>query len=113
MPDLLLGTTRSYNSSTSPVSYLRASKFTASKSGILTEFHIECHGSGDVKLAVYADNAGSVGTRLWVQNTGQAVAAGWNTIAVSSGPSIVTGNAYWKASNNGTANILRYDIFSR
>lgn len=108
MATKLIGSTRAYNATTSPVSFLRAAKFTALFTGTMNEFKIECNGNGNVKVAVYADNAGTIAGRLWVQNTSQAVAAGWNTITVSPGLLIVKDTVYWLGCNNDTANIIRY-----
>jgi len=86
-----------------------ASKFTAVQSGKMLEFRIHMHGSGNVKVAIYADNAGEIGTQLWVQNTGQAVLAEqWNRIKVSPHLSIVSGTLYWLAVNYSADNIGHY-----
>lgn len=108
MAILLLGTANAYNSSVSGANYFRASIFTAGASGLMTEFLIECHGNTNIKCAIYSDNAGTPNTRLWVDNVGVACVAGWNTIAVTGGPTIVKDAVYWLASNNSVANTIRY-----
>jgi len=69
-------------------------KFTADATGVIDLFRIKCSGSGNVKVAVYADNAGSPGALLNAVNSGQAVAAGWNDIPFPATP-ITQGTAYW------------------
>lgn len=69
-------------------------KFTAVATGIMDRFRIKCSGSGNVKVAVYADSAGSPGALLNAVNTGQAVVAGWNEI-VFPATQITQGTSYW------------------
>jgi len=91
-------------------------KFTASVTGICTEVRIKCAGSGNIKVAVYADNAGEPGARLAKKDAATAVSLGWNTITLEASCSIVKGNAYWLAycpdSNQGgyviEAGVFRY-----
>jgi len=69
-------------------------KFTAIASGQMDLFRIKCSGSGNVKVAIYADADGSPGALLNAVNTGQAVVAGWNEIPFP--PTQITqGTSYW------------------
>jgi hypothetical protein len=82
-----------------PPNYIKCAKYTAVGTGNVTEFRIRCSGSGNVKVAIYADSDGEPGARLGVVNTATAVVAGWNTIAFPSTP-IVSGTDYWLAFNS-------------
>ena len=75
----------------------RLTKFTASQPGTITEFRVKSGASGNVKVAIYADNAGSPGARLSYNNTGQAVTADqWNTLTIPA-TDVVAGTDYWLA----------------
>lgn len=88
--------------------YLSASIFAASASGNIDEFRIHMHGTSNVKAAIYANNAGDIGTQLWVNNTGQSCSAGWNTFTVSPGVAVVSGTSYWLAFNIDTQYTVHY-----
>lgn len=77
--------------------YNSLQRFQVEATGIITEFKLKAATNGNVKCAIYDDNAGSPNNRLWVQNTGQTIISGWNTIAVSPGLSIVSGTYIWLA----------------
>ncbi len=76
--------------------YIWADKFTASVTGAMDQFRIKVNGSGNVKVAVYADDSGEPGALLNAVNTGQAVTAGWNTISFPD-TSLISGTDYWLA----------------
>lgn len=76
--------------------YIWADKFTASVTGVMDQFRIKVDGSGNVKVAVYADDAGEPGALLNAVNAGQAVTAGWNTISFPS-TQLTSGTDYWLA----------------
>ncbi|MCD6599709.1 MAG: hypothetical protein J7L19_03970 [Dehalococcoidia bacterium] len=76
--------------------YIWADKFTASVTGVMDQFRVKVDGPGNLKLAVYADDAGEPGTLLNALNTGQAVTAGWNTITFPD-TSLTSGTDYWLA----------------
>lgn len=76
--------------------YIWADKFTASVTGAMDQFRIKVDGSGNVKVAVYADDDGEPGALLNAVNAGQAVTAGWNTISFPD-TSLTSGTAYWLA----------------
>ncbi|MBA7714075.1 hypothetical protein ES703_123089 [subsurface metagenome] len=69
-------------------------KFTAIDTGQVDTFRLKCSAAGNVKLAIYADNAGAPGALLNAVNTDQAVVIGWNTIPFPATP-ITTGTTYW------------------
>jgi hypothetical protein len=71
-------------------------KFTAAASGNMTEFRVKAAVSGYVKCALYADSSGAPGALITAMNTGQAVAAGWNTLSFTS-TAITLGTVYWLA----------------
>jgi uncharacterized protein YigE (DUF2233 family) len=105
---------------TTALNYLNCQRFQAVATGTLTEFKIKLNAGLTVnaKLAIYADSSGAPGSALWRQNTGQGLVAGWNTITVSPGVSITSGNYYWlgfildatKTTNNysNVAGTLKY-----
>jgi len=82
--------------------YFILTKFTAVASGNMTEFRVKSAVSGNVKCALYADNAGEPGALITAMNTGQAVTGGgWETLSFTSTP-IVNGTVYWLAINIDT-----------
>jgi len=76
--------------------YFILSQFTAVASGNMTEFRVKCQASGNLKVAIYADNSNQPGALITAMNTGQAVVSGWNTLSFTSTP-IVSGTKYWLA----------------
>jgi hypothetical protein len=63
----------------------------------MSEFRLKSGVSGNVKCAIYADNAGAPGALITAMNTGQAVTAGgWNTLNFTP-TAIVNGTYYWLA----------------
>jgi len=83
--------------------YIALTKWTATASGNLNQVRVKCGAPGNVKVAVYADSAGSPGALLAANNTGQAVTPDWNTINLPSSASITEGTAYWIALNSDAA----------
>jgi hypothetical protein len=70
-------------------------KFTASATGTVKEIKVHAGANGDVKVAIYADDAGEPGARLSYNNTGQAVTSGqWNTLTIPE-LSITKDTVYW------------------
>ena len=84
-------------------------KFAAVSSGELSEIRVKCSDSGNLKVAIYADNAGEPGTRLAKLDTSTAVVAGWNTLALESSVAVVSGTSYWLAFISD-AQSVGYDI---
>jgi len=79
--------------------YFYLCTFTAVASGSMTGFRVKSTLAGNVKCALYADNAGEPGALITAMNTGQAVTAGqWNTLSFTSTP-ITNGVTYWLAVN--------------
>jgi hypothetical protein len=89
-----------------PGDCIKCAKYTAVATGTCSEIRIKCSGSGNVKVAIYADSGGEPGARLGVCNTSTAVVAGWNTIPLDASFSIVSGTDYWLAFNSD-ATIVR------
>jgi hypothetical protein len=76
------------------------SKFTAQATGIARQVPIKSGSAIDVKLAIYADNAGEPGALLNALNAPQSLVAGWNTVLFPA-TSIVKDVDYWFAFNSG------------
>lgn len=93
----LLGDASLTSSATGLANYKHYSKFTATESGTMSEYRIKGIGSGNVKGALYADNAGSPGTLLNVF-TSTGITTGDNVI-VFPDSTIVSGTSYWLAFN--------------
>lgn len=74
-------------------------KHTAEVTGACSEVRVKCSDSCNIRVAVYADDAGEPGARLAKQDTGQACVAGWNTIALEASCNLVSGTVYWIATN--------------
>lgn len=78
-------------------SYFYLAKFTAEVSWDMTQFKVYSVVAGNVKCALYADNAGEPGILITAMNIGQAVVANqWNTLTFTPTP-IVNGTVYWLA----------------
>lgn len=76
------------------------SKVTALDTGEVTKIRINSYASINVKIALYADNAGEPGALLNALNTPVHIIAGWNTIDFPA-TSIVKDTDYWLAFNSG------------
>jgi hypothetical protein len=85
-----------------PGNYFFLYRFQAVDTGNVVIFRIKTSGSGNVKVAIYADSAGAPGARLSAVNTSTPVTAGWNNIIITS-THVVTGNYYWLAYNSDAA----------
>ena len=84
--------------------------FPTLQSGKISQLWIHIGGaSSNIKVAIYANNAGAVGTRLWVNNTGQYCVSGWNVFIVSPAVDIVLGTSYWLCHNAQTGSSYSYD----
>jgi len=86
--------------------YFTLGKFTAIATGTLSEIKIYALASGNVKVAIYADNAGEPGALIVANNTGQAVTLNqWNTLTIGSAQ-ITQGTVYWIACNADTSGAI-------
>jgi hypothetical protein len=83
--------------------YIIIDRFLAGSSGTLVQIRLKCTASGTVKVALYADNAGSPGSLLMANNTPASVVAGWNTITLTSPVSVTAGTYYWIAFNSSSS----------
>jgi len=84
--------------------YMYFQKFTAVKNGVLTELRHKAYGSGNMKFAIYADNAGEPGALL-TSSASAAVAAGWN--AINFPQWVIEKDAnYWLACNSDTLDTI-------
>lgn len=85
-------------------------KFTAEKSGNVTEIKLRADANGNAKVAIYADSAGAPGSRLGYNNTSQAIALGFNTLTIPS-TAVVSGTDYWLAFISDLA-VVGYDLIT-
>jgi hypothetical protein len=86
-----------WNDSQHNGSTIYAQKFTA-VAGTLADIHIKSLISTNIKVAIYADNAGEPGALLAYSNSAPVV-AGWNTISLNAQVALVNGTSYWLAVN--------------
>ncbi|MDD4986558.1 MAG: DUF2341 domain-containing protein [Dehalococcoidales bacterium] len=75
------------------------SKFTARYTGKMRYIYIRAAGTGSIKLAIYADNAGEPGDLIAALNDSQSLTEGWNKIAFPS-IDITAGTVYWLGFNS-------------
>jgi hypothetical protein len=74
---------------------LALDKWVAGSTGSVCQVRVKSGAGSNIKVAIYADNAGEPGTLLNANNAGTAVTAGiWNTISIPSTP-VVAGTTYW------------------
>jgi hypothetical protein len=83
------------------------SKFTAGKTGTADTFRVNCSGNGNVKVALYADNAGLPGALLGAVNDSTSVGSGWNNITFPA-TNLTADTAYWLGANS-SAGIICYN----
>jgi hypothetical protein len=76
--------------------YILWDEYVAQASGNVTQIGIKANSSGNVKVAIYANNAGTPGALLNAVNTSTAVTPGWNSISITSTP-VVAGTTYFLA----------------
>lgn len=67
----------------------------------VTKFYLHAATNGNVKIAVYADSSGNIGSRLGYNNSNQAVVSGWNELTVSS-LNVSADSYYWLFANSDT-----------
>ena len=97
MSTFLVGSTSEYtvNNLTDYVYFVRSQAVETCNDA--TEFRVYCSGSGNVKVAIYADDGGVLtgnSVRVGYNDSEQAVVSGWNNLTVSNSD-IVDGNYYW------------------
>ena len=81
-----------------PGNYLWLMRFRAEGSGNVTTIKVKAYESGNVKVAIYADNAGEPGDLLGAVNAGTAVTAStWNAITLPSPVAVTVNQYYWLA----------------
>jgi C1A family cysteine protease len=102
VPVKLLGMDDAATAAAATQNYIVLDRYVASASATVSEIRLKCSASGNVKVAMYSDNAGSPDTLLAANNAGQTVSSGWNTIPLSGGPVITSGNSYWIAANSSS-----------
>lgn len=79
--------------------YFCLCRFKAEDSGIVNIIKIKASGSGRVKVAIYADNAGNPGALLNKADLSSAIMVGWNYISIPATP-VFKDNYYWLAFNS-------------
>jgi len=94
----LLGSTSDWIDGSAVSNYFWGNRWQAALSGTLKQIRCFTTGNVNVKVAIYADNAGEPSTRL-AYTSGNALTTGENFINMSD-VSIVAGNYYWLAENN-------------
>jgi hypothetical protein len=105
MTDFLFGSTQ-VKSGNGYASWLYASKFVCGKNGDATEIQIYSDSSGEAKVALYTDNAGSPGTLIVKNDSGTAVTGGqWNPISISS-TAVTFGTTYWIAAMGNASGVI-------
>ena len=87
--------------------YFNLTRFQASATGRVTEFRAKTGVAGYLKVAIYADSGGEPGARLSYNDTGQAVAVGWNTLTIPA-LDITSGTYYWLAVNASILGAAQY-----
>jgi hypothetical protein len=70
-------------------------KWTALATYTVNKLRIKVSTDGNIKVAIYADNAGEPGALLSALNTDQAVVAGWNDVTLSTPVNVTNGTVYW------------------
>ena len=80
---------------------LTLNKFTA-VAGTIINIRIKCSNTTNIKVALYADNAGAPGTLL-ASSASTACVAGWNVIALTAS-AVLSAADYWLAVVSDTAN---------
>src|SRR3990167_5441873 len=107
MADIILVGTTAEGGTNVSANYFVLARFqaVASENGV-TRFKVWSNASGNVKVGVYADNAGEPGARLGYNDTEQAVVAGWNILTVSA-VDIVSGTYYWLGGNSSVSGSMR------
>jgi hypothetical protein len=90
--------------------YIQLSKFTASTTGVISQISVYSAGTGNVKVAIYADSFGEPGALLNANSTSNPlVEDAWNNISITD-TSVTAGNAYWLGaitdSNNAITKIV-------
>jgi hypothetical protein len=87
--------------------YVRFLKFTASASGIMNKFSVKSGASGNIKVALYADNSGEPGDLITAMD-GQAVSgSGWESVDFTP-TEIENGTTYWLAHVMDTEGAVTY-----
>ncbi len=95
-PERILGIDSTASTGPQSANYFLLNRFTAEKSGNLTQIRVYCGSAGNVKAALYADSSGSPGNLIVANNSGTPCTAGWSTINVASTP-VTSGTVYWLA----------------
>ena len=92
-------------------SYAFLARFTCEATGTISEFRVKSYGSGNVKVAIYADDGTGdrPTTRLSHNDSSQAVVAGWNTLSIP-GLAVTKGTYYWLAITTNTDSTGGYNL---
>jgi peptidoglycan/xylan/chitin deacetylase (PgdA/CDA1 family) len=86
-------------------------RFTAFAYGSISQIRLKCSDSGNVKVAIYEDNAGSPAALL--QSTGSIpVVSGWNIISLPSHVDMDSGSSYWLGAACDSSGVLCYHLGS-
>jgi parallel beta-helix repeat protein len=103
----LLGNTSTGSSNTAADRFILV-QFQAQETGFVDVIKIYSAANGNVKVALYSDNAGEPGTLLTANNSDNPCSASqWNNISISS-TNVTKDTNYWIAAIADTDNVLRY-----
>jgi len=81
-------------------------KFTATGTGEVSELLVYTTISGNAKVAIYSDNAGTPGDKIVGNDVGQACTLNqWNTLSLGASANVVSGTVYWLAINTDTSGV--------
>ena len=103
----LIGPTDETGHTASLANYWRLSKFTSVTIGTITQLWVYSAASGNVKVAIYKDNAGLPGDLITAMNTGQALTAGWKKLNFTP-TNILKDTPYWLSAIPDTDSATTY-----
>jgi len=79
------------------IGYVRTTQYTCALSGSLSEINVYCTANGDVRVALYSDNADDLGTLLGESADTAITATGWKSVSLGTPVNVVSGTKYWLA----------------
>jgi hypothetical protein len=100
-PGMMLGPADA-TTGTVPGGYAVFDQWPSTSTGNVTQIRVKANAAGNVKVALYADNAGTPGALLQAVNVSTPVVAGWNTITIPA-TAVVSGTNYWLATATNVA----------
>ena len=92
----LIGADEMACSNPAPGGYFCLARFQAVGTGNVNTLKVKTSGTGNVKVAIYADSSGTPGNLLNKLDSGSPVIAGWNSISIPP-TAVIKDNYYWLA----------------